>query len=149
MTWIDKPSYTISSQASNSTFVFVCLENLAQLPAYKGTPSQSSTYHDTIWTADKAVDGHLEVGRDESTCSFTQNMVSQEAWWKLPLNIYSNVAYLEIQFRRGSKYSHTISVWNLYFMWWSFQLQIKYVMAICWQLFNAALQTPTAFHCYF
>ncbi|XP_056003716.1 laminin subunit gamma-1-like [Ostrea edulis] len=83
------------------------LVNLAQLTPYRGTPSQSSTYPGNPWTADKAVDGHLEVNRDETTCSFTQNYRFNEAWWKFPLLIDSNVAYLEIQFRQGSVHSQT------------------------------------------
>ncbi|XP_062568548.1 uncharacterized protein LOC134230723, partial [Saccostrea cucullata] len=88
------------------TVVTICLENLSQIDSIKSTPSQSTSY-DNGHHAEKAVDGQLQVGVDESTCSFTiggQNVT--EAWWKLSLREMSNVAYLEIYFRSSTPNRH-------------------------------------------
>ncbi|XP_056003701.1 multiple epidermal growth factor-like domains protein 10 [Ostrea edulis] len=73
---------------------------------YGGQASQSSTYPDHPWTADKAVDGYLQHDNNESTCSFTKDFTSPTAWWKFSLRKTANVAYLEIYFRNRSADRH-------------------------------------------
>ncbi|XP_056002507.1 uncharacterized protein LOC130049222 [Ostrea edulis] len=83
-----------------------CFVNLAQMPKYRGQASQSSTYPGEPWTADKAVDGHLQHDDDQSTCSFTKDWTSITAWWKFSLRKKANVAYLEIYFRNRTVNVH-------------------------------------------
>ncbi|XP_056002498.1 multiple epidermal growth factor-like domains protein 10 isoform X2 [Ostrea edulis] len=85
-----------------------CFVNLAQMTEYGGQASQSSTYPDQPWTADKAVDGYLQHDNNESTCSFTQMYTSPTAWWKFSWRKTANVAYLEIYFRNRSAGIHVI-----------------------------------------
>ncbi|XP_062612196.1 uncharacterized protein LOC134273987 [Saccostrea cucullata] len=93
-----------------------CYVNLANKTVYKGTPSQSSSYGMSMFSADKAVDGQIQKGTDGSSCSFTIGQTEyQTAWWKLPLKLMSNIAYLQIQFRNTLEdrlYGFSVYVFN-------------------------------------
>ncbi|XP_061180600.1 cell death abnormality protein 1-like [Saccostrea echinata] len=81
-------------------------DNLSSLPAYKGHASQSRTYSGYNAPADRAVDGYLQEER-ENTCSITLAKPEfKAAWWKFSLKRMSNIAYLEIYFRRSTVNRH-------------------------------------------
>ncbi|XP_062578082.1 receptor-type tyrosine-protein phosphatase kappa-like [Saccostrea cucullata] len=78
-------------------------ENLAGKLTYKGVTSQSTTHTNGKWASDKAVDGLLQ---GDDVCSFTRSGDFKTAWWKLTLVRWSNVAYLQIYFRKSTVNRH-------------------------------------------
>ncbi|XP_061170424.1 uncharacterized protein LOC133179746 [Saccostrea echinata] len=82
-------------------------DNLAQKSAFKGKASESDSAFKNNWgSADRAVDGYLQDERGEATCSFTTALYYKTAWWKFTLSQLSNVAYLEIFFRKSTVNRH-------------------------------------------
>jgi hypothetical protein len=104
----------------------IFLENLARKPEFQGTPSQSSSYDPPLSQADNAVDGNFQnessAQSEYDDCSFTvANSIISSAWWKLPLRMMANVAYMQIYFRSGSKYMYRHSCecsLNVAFLQW-------------------------------